>query len=93
MRCFGGDGIVTTAGIAGAADLLRLPDGRYVVGPGADREPGTTVTLLPRRGAEHWLTGPTVTGLARLYGSLLPVAVTVDGDDVLIDANVKLEVN
>jgi len=54
-------------------------DGRYDVAPGPDREPGTTVTLLPRRGAEHWLTGPTVTGLAELYGSLLPVDVTVDG--------------
>jgi molecular chaperone HtpG len=54
-------------------------DGRYEVGPGEEREPGTTVTLLPRRGAEHFLTGTTVTELAGLYGSLLPVAVTVDG--------------
>ncbi len=56
-------------------------DGRYDVAPGPDREPGTTVTLLPRRGAEHWLTGATVDGLARLYGSLLPVSVTVDGTE------------
>ncbi|MBB2944825.1 molecular chaperone HtpG [Actinoplanes lutulentus] len=62
-------------------------DGRYDVGPGEDREPGTTVTLLPRRGSEHFLVGTTVRELAGLYGSLLPVAVTVDGravtDDVL----------
>jgi molecular chaperone HtpG len=59
-------------------------DGRYDVAPGPEREPGTTVTLLPRRGAEHWLTGPTVTGLAELYGSLLPVDVTVDGARVTV---------
>jgi molecular chaperone HtpG len=54
-------------------------DGRYAVVPGPDRERGTSVTLVPRRGAEHWLAGATVAGLARLYGSLLPVPVTVDG--------------
>ncbi|MEV6303717.1 HSP90 family protein [Actinoplanes sp. NPDC051861] len=54
-------------------------DGRYAVGPAEDREPGTTVTLLPRRGAEQFLTSTTVTELARQYGSLLPVEVTVDG--------------
>ncbi|WP_328464043.1 HSP90 family protein [Actinoplanes sp. NBC_00393] len=54
-------------------------DGRYDVGPGPEREPGTTVTLLPRRGSEHFLIGTTVTELATLYGSLLPVEVTVDG--------------
>jgi molecular chaperone HtpG len=66
---------------AGAPAVLWTghADGRYDVAPGPEREPGTTVTLLPRRGAEHWLTAPTVTGLAELYGSLLPVDVTVDG--------------
>ncbi|GID97595.1 HSP90 family protein [Amorphoplanes digitatis] len=54
-------------------------DGRYDVRPGPDREPGTAVTLLPRRGAEMYLVGATVTQLATLYGSLLPVEVTVDG--------------
>ena len=57
-------------------------DGRYDVAPGPERAPGTSVTLLPRRGAEHWLTGATVAGLAELYGSLLPVQVTVDGAGV-----------
>jgi molecular chaperone HtpG len=61
-------------------------DGRYDVGPGEDREPGTTVTLLPRRGAEHFLTATTVAELATLYGSLLPVAVTVDGRAITGDA-------
>jgi molecular chaperone HtpG len=54
-------------------------DGRYDVRPGDEREPGTTVTLLPRRGSEHLLTPTTVRELAELYGSLLPITVTVDG--------------
>ncbi|BFU48042.1 HSP90 family protein [Krasilnikovia sp. MM14-A1004] len=61
-------------------------DGRYEVAPGPEREPGTTVTLTPRRGAEHWLTGTTVAELARLYGSFLPVTVTVDGTRTTEDA-------
>ncbi|GLY07299.1 HSP90 family protein [Actinoplanes sp. NBRC 101535] len=64
----------------GAAPVLwtGFSDGRYEVRPGPEREAGTTVTLLPRRGAEHFLTGTTVVELATVYGSLLPVAVTVD---------------
>ncbi|MEV5693801.1 HSP90 family protein [Micromonospora globbae] len=60
-------------------------DGRYTVEPappGAGRsEPGTTVTLAPRRDADQWFTTATVTDLARLFGSLLPVTVRV-GDVV-----------
>ncbi|MGB2567678.1 HSP90 family protein [Micromonospora citrea] len=56
-------------------------DGRYAVAPappGQQRpEPGTTVTLVPRRDADQWFGTPTVTELARLYGSLLPVDVRV----------------
>lgn len=61
-------------------------DGRYDVRPGPDREPGTEVTLKPRRGAENYLTAATVTGLAQLYGSLLPVDVSVDGNRVTTGA-------
>ncbi|GAA0563814.1 HSP90 family protein [Paractinoplanes ferrugineus] len=66
---------------AGAAPVLwtGYSDGRYEVRPGDEREPGTTVTLLPRRGAEHLLTSTTVRELAELYGSLLPISVEVDG--------------
>lgn len=58
-------------------------DGRYSVEVAhtARTEPGTTVTLVPRRDAEQWFTTPTVTELARLYGSLLPIRVTVDGTE------------
>ncbi|MGX6605445.1 HSP90 family protein [Micromonosporaceae bacterium Da 78-11] len=68
----------------GAAPVLwtGYSDGRYEVRPGDEREPGTTVTLLPRRGSEHLLTGTTVRELAELYGSLLPVTVEVDGRTV-----------
>jgi molecular chaperone HtpG len=54
-------------------------DGRYAVRPGDERDPGTTVTLLPRRGSEHFLSRTVVAELAGLYGSLLPVRVEVDG--------------
>ncbi|GAA1547171.1 HSP90 family protein [Dactylosporangium maewongense] len=54
-------------------------DGRYSVAPaGEDRlHVGTTVTLVPRRDADQWLLRRTVTELATLYGSLLPVTVEV----------------
>ena len=56
-------------------------DGRYAVelaGPAHERtEPGTTVTLVPRRDADQWFALQTVTELARLFGSLLPVTVLV----------------
>ncbi|GLY99191.1 HSP90 family protein [Actinoplanes sp. NBRC 103695] len=67
-----------------AVRWIGFSDGRYEVRAGEDgddREPGTEVTLLPRRGSEEFRTHETVVRLARLYGSLLPVDVTVD--DVL----------
>ena len=59
-------------------------DGRYTVElPERQRdEPGTTVTLVPRRGEEHWLTDRTVRELATLYGSMLPIGVRVGDDPV-----------
>ncbi|GIE88575.1 HSP90 family protein [Actinoplanes regularis] len=62
-------------------------DGRYtVVLPGEQRaEPGTTVTLVPRPGEEHWLTERTVRELAGLYGSMLPFTVRV-GDATVTTA-------
>ena len=65
---------------AGAEPVLwtGYSDGRYAVAAGDEREPGTTVTLVPRRGSEHLLSGTTVRELAALYGSLLPITVDVD---------------
>jgi molecular chaperone HtpG len=58
-------------------------DGRYEVKTGETRaERGTTVTLIPRRGAEDWLHPVRVTELARLFGSLLPFGVRVDGETI-----------
>jgi molecular chaperone HtpG len=56
---------------------IGYSDGRYSVEEGDRIDTGTTVTLVPRRGAESWLAAPTVADLARLYGSLLPIDVTV----------------
>lgn len=57
-------------------------DGKYTVrrlAGGQERpEPGTTVSLTPRRGAERWFVPETVIGLARDYGGLLPYEVTVE---------------
>lgn len=46
---------------------------------------GTTVRLTARRDTGHWLSGDTVLGLAREYGSLLPfdIAVSVSVADSL----------
>jgi molecular chaperone HtpG len=69
----------TRCGDAPTVDWTGYSDGRYRVAPATDQrpEPGTTVTLVPRRDAEQWVSGPTVTELARLYGSLLPYPVRV----------------
>ena len=61
-----------------AVRWIGFSDGRYEVRPAEDREPGTEVTLLPRRGTDEFRTHDTVVHLATLYGSLLPVEVTVD---------------
>lgn len=71
--------VVTRSGEESTVEWIGYADGRYRVNLAtAPRdEPGTTVTLIPRRGAEQWLAGPTVTELARLYGSFLPMTVHV----------------
>ncbi|THV28064.1 HSP90 family protein [Glycomyces paridis] len=55
-------------------------DGQYTLTPGPDRdEPGTTVTLRPRPGSNHWLDPRTVEELAREFGEFLPHAITFAG--------------
>jgi len=62
-------------------------DGTFEVTEEAGLPVGTTVRLLARPDAAHWLAGDTVVALAREYGSLLPfdvaVEVPVDGGDPL----------
>jgi molecular chaperone HtpG len=67
----------TRADGAPAVRWIGYADGRYTVEAGDRVDTGTTVTLLPRRGAESWLATQTVLDLARLFGSLLPIEVTV----------------
>lgn len=61
-------------------------NGSYTVSlaPTPRAQPGTTVTLLPRPGAEHWLDIASVSELASRYGSLLPVSVSVAGRSVTV---------
>ncbi|MBG6086573.1 HSP90 family protein [Actinomadura viridis] len=60
-------------------------DGRYTVEPAERDAPGTTVTLRPRPGSAELLAPEIVQGLARSYGSLLPIGLTVDGVPVTGD--------
>jgi molecular chaperone HtpG len=57
-------------------------DGRYTVTEGSRAEPGTTVTLRPRRGAEQWVDGRKVQELARHYGELLAYEVRMGEEPV-----------
>ncbi len=74
---------VETRSVTGAPTVswTGRSDGTYQVSPApAERpEPGTTVTLKARRDAAEWVDPRTVAELAALYGSLLPIAVTVNG--------------
>jgi molecular chaperone HtpG len=66
---------------APVVEWLATSDGRYGVRLLADSEraePGTTVQLTPRAGAESWFQPELVAELARDYGSLLPYEVTVE---------------
>ncbi|WP_238008475.1 HSP90 family protein [Dactylosporangium sp. AC04546] len=76
--------VVTRCGDAPTVLWTGFGDGRYAVELPAEQraEPGTTVTLVPRRGEEHWLAERTVRELATLYGSMLPIGVRVGDDPV-----------
>lgn len=76
--------VVTRCGDQPTVLWIGHSDGRYSVAlPTEQRtEIGTTVTLVPRPGEEHWLTGKTVRELAGLYGSMLPITVRVGEETV-----------
>ncbi|MDG4863630.1 HSP90 family protein [Streptomyces sp. T-3] len=65
-------------------EWLASDDGSYTVRTlpeEARTEPGTTVHLEPRPGAEEWMTPTRVAELARDFGSLLPYDITFAGPD------------
>jgi molecular chaperone HtpG len=58
-------------------------DGRYTITEAPARDTvGTTVTLQARRGAEQWFKTATVIELVKLFGALLPLEITVNGQRV-----------
>ncbi|WP_329403203.1 HSP90 family protein [Streptomyces melanogenes] len=69
---------------AAPVEWLATDDGSYTVRALPDDarpEPGTTVYLEPRPGAEEWTAAARVEELARDFGSLLPYDITFAGDD------------
>lgn len=62
-----------------------LASGHYRVERAERDEPGTTVTLRPRPGASDLMSPATVADLARTYGGLLPIDLTVDGTEITGD--------
>ncbi|HEU5355981.1 MAG TPA: HSP90 family protein [Actinocrinis sp.] len=65
-------------------EWLATSDGRYTIralDSAARPEPGTTVELTPRPGAERWFAPDRVATLARDYGALLPYPVVVETPD------------
>jgi molecular chaperone HtpG len=79
---------VTTRSAADPAaepvEWLATSDGRYTIrtlAPGERAEPGTTVQLTPRPGAERWFVPERIVQLARDFGALLPYDVTVETPD------------
>ncbi|MFF1478395.1 HSP90 family protein [Streptomyces sp. NPDC058301] len=69
---------------AAPVEWLASDDGSYTVRALPDEarpEPGTTVHLEPRPGAEEWTAAARVEELARDFGSLLPYDITFAGDD------------
>jgi molecular chaperone HtpG len=75
--------VVTQPAGGPATHWIGTADGRYTIAETTDRpEPGTTVTLKARRGAEQWYKKATVVELIRLFGALLPIEILVDGEQV-----------
>lgn len=68
---------------AAPVEWLAAADGTYSLrrlDPAEREEPGTTVHLTPRAGAQAWFTPGRVLDLVREYGSLLPYEVTVEAN-------------
>jgi molecular chaperone HtpG len=79
---------VRTRSVTGtpAVEWIGRADGTYQIAPAELDEAGTTVSLRARPGSEEWFEPATVTELARLYGSMLPVEITVQGQRISVDS-------
>ncbi|NYT94268.1 HSP90 family protein [Salinispora sp. H7-4] len=86
--------VLTRFGNGPSVEWIGHADGRYevsVLAPDRQRQSqGTTVTLVPRRGEEHWLNSKNVTELVILYGSMLPITLRV-GDQIVTTGRVPWE--
>ncbi|WP_412541116.1 HSP90 family protein [Longispora sp. K20-0274] len=73
--------VLTRCGDAPTVEWVGHSDGTYTVMVSSEQRPGpgTTVTLVARAGSEQWFAAPTVLELAKLYGSMLPFRVLVNG--------------
>src|SRR5580704_7747295 len=70
--------------LARVVEWLATSDGRYTIRTlttGERAEPGTTVQLTPRPGAERWFAPERIVQLARDFGALLPYDVVVETPD------------
>jgi molecular chaperone HtpG len=75
---------------APAVEWRATSDGAYTVAElpdGARAEPGTTVSLRARPGAERWFAPDRVVQLAASFGALLPYDVTVDTGTMVTTVN------
>lgn len=77
--------VVTRADGAGALRWIGRGDGTYRIEPADRVEAGTTVILNARGGAREWFDPRTVRELATLFGSMLPVEVSVNGEVITGD--------
>jgi molecular chaperone HtpG len=77
---------VSTRSVTGApaVEWIGRADGTYSIAPGDRTGTGTTVELRARQGSEEWFEPATVTGLARLFGSMLPFEIVVNGESVTV---------
>src|ERR1700722_1671269 len=79
---------------APTVEWLGNSDGSYAVrvldGDAARAEPGTTVYLAPRRGAERWFAPDRVAELTGEYGGLLPYQVSVESALGVVRVNGEL---
>lgn len=81
------DEVEVTTKAAGSPSVrwVGRSDGSYSTEPAHREEVGTTVRLAPRPGAGEWFDPRTVRDVVRLFGSMLPYPVAVNGERIAGD--------